>query len=200
MSVKRLTCPQCRTTLNVMANMASAKCPSCEHVFSTTETPKPAEPPAPKQTPKRQPAGGGNGVPWLIAGGLLTLAVGGLIGLTLLTRSGETTTSSTTEATKPKTETTSPAFTSPALPPVPTDYVKVDLSETRRREIYREYKQMMGRSIGKSEEIPNGTAGQAFKGMLGNTMKREITRLSLWYGITEEEYMHIVGEGQAKEW
>lgn len=195
MSIKRVSCPGCNQSLNVPASMASTKCPSCGTVFSPSNPAAAAPAPAAKKLPESDtPRDPTQLLPWLVAGGVAALAVIGLIGLTFL--GGE---SSSNDSPAAGSSEQTVAEESPL--PIPSEYRVVDLPETTRMSIYRDYKQMMASSFGKAKKVPkSGAAGQALRGMLQSTVEREVTHMALIHGVSEDDILQIVAEGEAKGW
>lgn len=194
MSIKRVTCPGCKQSLNVPASMASTKCPSCGTVFSpanpTASQSAPARRSEARVAPSRDP---GRLLPYFVVGAVASLALMGLLLLTFLRADGDA-----TPAAEPPPER---AEISAAVDRVPADFQVVDLPESTRKKIYSDYRGMIASSFGKSKRIPkSGAAGQALDGMLKGTVDREITRMALVYQISEDDILQIVAEGDAKNW
>lgn len=208
MSVKKVTCPGCRNSMNVMASMATVKCPSCGQVFDANA---PATSAAYKPPTTQQQLGGtsnaaaGKLIPWLIFGGVLFLAIGGIAVMTLT----------------PQRKSSAPEVATQPVPEVNKDtgkveivdkpieesgeskpeYEIVDLPESTRKKIFREYNAMMDSSFGKAKRIPkSGAAGQGLRSMLGGTVEREMNHMALIYGIEPEEILEIIAEGEDKGW
>lgn len=202
MAIKTVSCPQCGTRLNVPATMGAAKCSSCDHVFSTTQPQaEKATKPIGSSVRSESNPDDANWAAWIVAGGVFVLAVIGIIGLVLF--GGDT---SGNPDSLPASETAvaseSPVQKSDSADSISAgDYREVDLPESTRRKIFREHKAMIASSFGKANKIPKGgAAGQALGNMLGATVDREITRMALIYGISEDDIDQVVLEGKAKGW
>ncbi|QEF99402.1 hypothetical protein Mal15_34660 [Stieleria maiorica] len=205
MSIKRVQCPQCNVPINVPASMASTQCPSCGGVFSISaaasqaSNPQPARP-AKTVTNDDDDSDSGDRIgQWLVVGGVAGLAVVGLILLVLFSGG------STEEPEKPEVPMRSQAQVVEDLKleqtPGEVEYREVDLPESTRQKIYRDYSQMIASSFGKAKKIPkSGVAGQALNQTLGAVVDREVTHIALTHGITEEDVAQIYAEGQAKGW
>lgn len=204
MAIKSVSCPQCRTSVNVPASMASTKCPACGAVFSVSGAASPA---ASSASPKRVPADEDSGGPsgerlgqWLIVGGVALLAVIGLVVLTM-TSFGKTVDGETADADAPMRDQATVVEALELNEDEVPEYRVVDLPESTRKAIYRDYSKMIASSFGKAKKIPKGGAiGQALNQTLGQTVDREVTSMAIIHGITEEDIAQIYAEGQAKGW
>ncbi|KAA5543839.1 hypothetical protein FYK55_11765 [Roseiconus nitratireducens] len=203
MSVKRVTCPYCRTSMNVAASMASVKCQHCSGVFKPGEQPATATPPGGATS---APKANSSPPLWLIGTvvAAVVLLVAAPVGYYFATAN---------QAPAAPGADDSPA--APAAPvattdgdPSPSDddpetasYRVVDLPDSTRKKIYQDYQRMIDSSFGKAKRIPaSGQAGTALRDMLGKTVQREITGLALIHHITEEDIYEIIKEGDAKGW
>ena len=202
MAIKTVACPQCGAKLNVPATMGSAKCSSCDHVFSTTGSQaEQATQPLASAVGSESNRDNTQWGAWIVAGGVFVLAVTGIIGLVFF--GGDT---SRKPGSLPASETAvaseSPDDKSDSSEAISAgDYREIDLPESTRRKIFREHKAMIASSFGKAKKIPQGgAAGQALGNMLGATVDREITRMALIYGISEDDIDQVVLEGKAKDW
>ncbi|WP_182869713.1 hypothetical protein [Stieleria mannarensis] len=205
MSIKRVQCPQCNAAINVPASMASTRCPTCGGVFSISAAasqashPQPTRPNNPDVTDKDDSDAGDRIGQWLVVGGVAGLAVVGLILLVVFSGG------SADEPEKPEVPMRSQAQVVEDLKldetPGETEYREVDLPESTRQKIYRDYSQMIASSFGKAKKIPkSGVAGQTLNKTLGAVVDREVTHMALTHGITEEDVAQIYAEGQAKGW
>ena len=206
MSIKQVTCPSCRTAMNVMSSMASAKCQSCGQVFSVnapaTTTPQQSGG-APRKSPQRADSDSNKMVPWLVFGGVFLVAIGGIGIMTFALRGGGDSTRSEPAAPAPQTDTTAEQIgeTGSEQDAGPPTYKIVELPEGTRKKIYLEYNAMMDSSLGKAKRIPkSGVAGQSLRNMLGETVDRELTHMALVYGIEEDDIQEIIAEGNHKGW
>ena len=200
MSIKRVTCPGCKQTLNVPASMASTKCPHCGTVFSPAN-PAAAQsaPSRPSNAPASPPRDSGQLMQYLIFGTVAMLAVLGVLLLTFFRSAPENENGPAAAPTAPP-----PAMAAQedaTAPSTSGDFREVDLPESTRKKIYNDYRRMIASSFGKSKRIPKGgAAGQALEGMLQGTVDREIKQMALIYHVSEDDILQIVAEGDAKGW
>nr|WP_143548022.1 hypothetical protein [Rhodopirellula sp. SM50] len=206
MSIKRVSCPRCNAAMNVPASMASTRCASCGETFAI------AAAGAGQAKPQRDADSKSAAIDdeddghsedrigqWLVVGGVAGLAVVALVLLVLFSGGGEE------EPEKPKLPVRTQATVVENLnldeTPADTDYREVNLPESTRQQIYRDYSQMIASSFGKSKKIPSGgAAGQALNKTLGSVVDREVTHMALVHGISEEDIAQIYAEGRAKGW
>ncbi|QDV44880.1 hypothetical protein Enr13x_47510 [Stieleria neptunia] len=218
MSIKSVRCPRCNASMNVPASMASTRCPSCGETFaiSTAGAAAGATSGAAAGTGQPKSRRGGDSKSagfdedddgrsedrigqWLVVGGVAGLAVVGLILLVVFSGGAEE------EPEKPKLPVRTQATVVENLnlddTPADTEYREVNLPESTRQQIYRDYSQMIASSFGKAKKIPSGgAAGQALNKTLGSVVDREVTHMALVHGISEEDIAQIYAEGQAKGW
>ena len=202
MAIKTVECPQCGTKLNVPATMGAAKCSACNRVFSTTE-PQRAPPTRSSGSPASATIerGESNWVAWMVAGGVFALALAGIAGLVMFGGdSASEPTAVTNDGTVSKSDSDiNGSATTDSV--AASDFREVKLPESTRRKIFRDHQAMIASSFGKSKKIPHGgAAGQALDKMLTATVDREITRMALVYGISEDDIAQIILEGKAKGW
>ncbi|WP_149498423.1 zinc ribbon domain-containing protein [Roseiconus lacunae] len=203
MSIKRLTCPGCGQSVNVPASMAKAQCPGCGQVFSTTQ---PVASPAKRVAPSPAAAKGQRDgatsadeskmLQWVLVLGVCFVAMGVLIVLTYFRVSGEKEQSKQAAEVAAAAEAKAEEEARRNI-----EYRVVDLPESTRMKIYRDYTAMtdsMGRN---SKKVPSsGAAGKAFNQLMQTTADREVTHFALNHNISEEDVMQIVLEGQANDW
>lgn len=185
--------------------MASTKCQACGNVFpvgaagaSADSGPFPNKP-TPRNGDSDQGANATAGQ-WIVVGGVAALALIGLIILTVLRSSG----GDEVEPEKPEVPMRTQASVVEDLELVEDqtpEFRVVNLPETTRQSIYRDYKKMIGSSFGKAKKIPKGgVAGQSLNSMLGSTVDRDVAQMALIHGVSEEDIAQIYAEGQAKGW
>ncbi|MCC9601174.1 zinc-ribbon domain-containing protein [Stieleria sp. JC731] len=201
MSIKRLSCPGCGTTMNVPASMAKAQCPSCGQVFLTNQpssanAPTPARGPSEKQPTGRKPGSESKMMQWVAVLGVSFIAMAILIGMTFLR-----VTDAQEEAAKADQIAAEQQAQAEIEAKKNLEYRVVDLPESTRQQIYRDYSAMTNSMNRNSKKIPkSGAAGKAFNSLMQKTADREATHFALMHNITEEDVMQIVIEGQAKDW
>ncbi|MCA9136087.1 MAG: hypothetical protein KDB00_04995 [Planctomycetales bacterium] len=209
MSIKTVVCPRCGTSMNVAASMASTKCQSCGNVFPITAAgASPAAAQVGRQSgsqpsrTKNESDGGAKATPgqWIVVGGVAAAALIGLILLTVLRTGG----GDDVPAEKPEVPMRTQASVVEDLDlkegETPTFRV-VNLPESTRQSIYRDYKRMIESSFGSTKKIPkSGVAGQSLNKMLGSTVDRDVTQMALIHKISEEDIAQIYAEGEAKGW
>ena len=195
MSIRRVTCPQCGTTANVPAAMASVKCPSCGTVWNANDS-SPA-PSSPAPTPRAETSPGsvdaeaeGSGaalLAGLVAGGMLMLAMIGLL-VFLLGSPGDA-----TQVSAEPQETIKPA--------TPEPYREIDLPEETRRRIYNDYRKMARTTVEQPLLLPQGGAARAsLEDMLQKTHDRELMHFAALHDITVDDVKEVIKEGDAKVW
>ena len=184
MSIRRVTCPSCHASANVMATMTNIKCPSCGAVWDVNN-PVAAKPAAAE--PDTESSGETN-VPLIagLAGVVVFLAIAGLAIIFLLP---------TKDQQAPAEVEAAPSDTQVAT------YREVKLPESTRQKIYFDYRRMVASSTEAKLLIPKGSPVQVrLQETLEKVVDREITHFALIYKVTEEDIMQIVAEGDAKKW
>ncbi|MGB7347883.1 MAG: hypothetical protein WBD20_26900 [Pirellulaceae bacterium] len=197
MSVRRVNCPQCNAALNVPATMTNVKCSQCATVWDVNHPPaaKAVKKSAASQrsdadddghrsaaSKKRQSA------VIALVGSLFVVFALATIGVILFT-GGE----------------------DPAPPPVETvaeetpkekgTYRVVNLPESTRRNIYRDYRLTASSSVEKKVMVSkDSVAAKTVGKTMGLIVDREVTHMALLNGISEEDVMQIVAEGDAEGW
>ena len=202
MSIKSVTCPRCNASMNVSASMASTKCHSCGNVFpvsgATATGNSGAKTTVPDESRENRD---GNLGQWLIVGGVTSLALLGLVAITVF-RVGA--------APDPEQQEQGPPMRNNAavvedlkqqIDGGETEFRVVDLPESTRQSIYRDHQKMIASSFGKAKRIPkSGLAGQTLNKGLGGIVDSEVTKMSLIHRISEDDYAQIIAEGEAKGW
>jgi hypothetical protein len=80
-------------------------------------------------------------------------------------------------------------------------YRVVDLPESTRRNIYRDYRLTAGSSVEKKVMVPkDSVAAKTLAKTMGAHLDRDITLLALLNNISEEDVLQIVAEGDANGW
>ena len=189
MSVRRVTCPSCNASANVMPTMTNIKCPSCGAVWNVNN-PVAKKPQAANQSETDDSSDEPNIALFAGIGGgaIVLLAIVGMsIAFSLPTKE------------KKQSE---PAAETVAAEEPPADFrVVTKLSEKTRQEIYFDYRRMAASSIEKKVFVAKDSpVGKALDDMLHKTVDREITHFSLIHNVTEDDIMQIVAEGDAKKW
>ncbi|TWT93591.1 zinc ribbon domain-containing protein [Neorhodopirellula pilleata] len=204
MTVRSLSCPQCKTSINIPAAMQTARCPACGKVFATSAggsnpTPSGSHSDALKQANDSQEnqAGGKSSDPIMIyasvGGALLLLMIAGVAGVLLFapTRS-PVETESTAEATQPVLrEPTEEELASLTIVKIPED---------RRRRIYDEMRATAKITTEKPLMLPDGRVRTSVEGMLEDTSEYSIKQLAALHDVSEQDVRDIVTEGDLKNW
>lgn len=205
MSIKSVKCPRCSAVSNVPATMASIKCHSCGNVFSPSAAAAPqANAPQSSRPPSRDRDDADSDAEdrfgqWFVVGAVAAVAFVGLAFLTFF-RPGPS-----EEPEKPEIPMREQATVVENLNLDPEggeiEYRVVDLPESTRQKIFRDYSLMIGSSLGSNKKVPkSGAAGQALNKTLGSIVDREVTHFALQNNITEEDVAQIYAEGKAKGW
>ncbi len=190
MSVKQVTCPKCRSTLNVVASMTSVQCSSCGTVFNPA-APATSRAAVPSHEPQSSDSGMDPTLQWLLMGGMAGLILLGVVGVILFSMN-------TPPPPPPPPVVKAPLDESIDLPD---DYKVVDLPLATKKRIYLEYNQMIESSFGKADKVPkSGVAGQQLRGMLTETVNREIRHFALLHNVSEEDIRNVIAEGKAEGW
>lgn len=204
MSIKAVQCPNCRTSANVVATMATTKCQACGTVYAVSgpaATSAAAQGPAKTNSKGRDSTAGSGGQlgNWLIVGGVSALALIGLILITVFRAGG-----GNDQAEKPAIPMREHATVVEDLQIEAGEtpqYRVVDLPESTRKQIYQDYKKMIASSFGKAKKIPkSGVAGQTLNSVLGDVVDNDVTKMALIHGISEEDIAQIFAEGEAQGW
>jgi hypothetical protein len=184
MSIRRVTCPSCHASANVMATMTNIKCPSCGAVWDVNN-PVAVKPAAAEQA--EEPSSDSH-VPLIagLAGVVVFLAIAGLAIIFLLP---------TKDPPAPSQVDAVPSDTAVAT------YREVKLPESTRQKIYFDYRRMVASSTEAKLLIPKGSPVQVrLQETLETIVQREITHFALIYKVSEDDIMQIVAEGDAKKW
>jgi hypothetical protein len=216
MSIKRVVCPECGTTANVPASMTSVQCDGCGHVFSPGQAREAAaaDPYAPVAVSEDS---GGSFPTTLVAAiaivGVLLVAGFGAVFLLFATDVQSTPrgkpeaakASTTAKSSEPDDSTSGEPKADRSAAGSPSEsggnFQIVDLPESTRKTIYRDYQKLTASSVGKASRLSEfGKAGADLNATMDQTVKREVTRMSLIHGISEDDIMQIVAEGKAKDW
>ena len=205
MSIRHVKCPACGTGANVPLNIANVKCTSCGAVWNPSQASSATRSAAPAavKTVSRQ------GVSGKLPLGLIA-AIGGVIAMLFVIGVAAAIFISREDDVPPPTP-VNPVTRVPPTTPAPvvvqqeTDaapaYREVDLPESTRKQIYLDYRRLVGSSTEKKIMIMKGSpVGQSVQGMLEQTVDREISHFSSIHNISREDIFQIVAEGDAKEW
>lgn len=198
MSVRQVQCPACKATANILVTMTNVRCPSCSHVWNTTDPKASAPQPTPAKSKAQQDEEEATNEKAILAsviGGAIALLV--LVGLLFFFVLGGK--NNNDGAAADSSNTNEPAETNTA----PKRQYKVveKLSVDTRKKLFREYKQMAATTIDKKIPIPSKSPVHgAVKNMLNKTADRELRHFSLLYNITENQVLDVVAEGEDKSW
>ncbi len=195
MSIRRVTCPQCGTTANVPAAMASVKCPSCGTVWNANDSSAAPTQPTPSESsqtnlgPVDSPGDASSValLAGLVGGAMLMMAMIGLL-VFLLGRPADS-----TQVSAEVEETIKPA--------TPEPYREIDLPEETRRRIYSDYRKMARTTVEQPLPLPQGGAARAsLEDMLQKTHDRELMHFAALHDITVDDVKEVIKEGDAKVW
>lgn len=201
MSVQQVSCPSCRAVTRVVATMTSVRCPSCGAIFNPNApapAPAPAQAPAQAQAAAKQPmdmddpdiSGNKQLIAVLVGVAAMTLVIVGITIAVLISNRGK----------KAKREAAAAAEEA-AMPLPKPDFRVVDLPDTVRMKIYKDYRQAAGSSSEKKVMVQKDSPlGQRLSGTLGAIVDREVKLHALQNNISEEDVYQIIAEGTAKEW
>ena len=208
MSIRCVHCPRCRAAANISAGMATVRCSSCGSIWNPNDSPQTqvsdsSVAQAKKSHSRSQaesPPLTQNGAAKII-GGMLVAGLGiGLItgGMWYLRQPDATTTTSRTVSTEQATP-VSPVPQGKATPIKP--YREIDLPESTRQQIYRDYRTAKGSSVGKPIPMPKDwDSRKAVDATLTNMLDRELTLHASIHNIQVDDIVQIINEGNAKGW
>ncbi len=204
MSIRRVQCPSCHATANIPAGMAKVRCSSCGSIWNPNDT-APAQVSdaaigLAKKTRSKSKSTNQNSAVKIIAGGLVGVLGIGLIsgGVWYLRQPDSTPTTTSAVATQPATPATPLALND--VTPMES-YREVDLPESTRQQIYRDYRTAKGSSVGKPIPMPKQwDSRQAVDATLSNVLDRELTLHASIHNIQVDDVVQIIKEGNAKEW
>lgn len=198
MSVQRVTCPNCRTTSNVLATMTQVQCPQCGAVFNArVPSPAPVAQAAPAESADASDGDDYKEYYPMIAGiiGLLVLMlviVGVSISISFKEKQETAAQIAAMEAKAAEEE--RKRLENP-------QYRIVKLPESSRMRLYLDYRRLAGSSIEKKILLQKESkARKDLDNMLAAIVKREITHFALEYNITEDDVYQIIAEGDHKQW
>ena len=205
MSVRRVSCPGCNSTLNIPATMSHVKCSSCGTVWDVNNpgaAKKPAgkstaSPAADKESKKPRKSNAAKKKQAALIGVASTLvaliAIAGIC-VVLFSGGGDDTESETT------TQNTSSTTQTATVDPLPS-FREVKLPESTRKKIYYDYRQAASSSVEKKVFLPKDSkASQILSGTMEKIVDREVTAMAIMHKVKDEDILEIVKEGDAKGW
>jgi len=207
MTVRTLSCPQCKTSVNVPAAMQAARCPACGKVFATSggaSSPTQGRPSGPHSDALRQAAGASDDgsdepkndpmmVYVAVAGALMMLLIAGAAGWLLFSPSrSQVDKQSGVEVPQPvRREPTEQELATLTI---------VSIPEDRRRRIYDEMRATSKVTTEKPLMLPDGRVRKSVEGMLENTYEYSVKQLAALHDVSEQDVRDIVAEGDLKNW
>ncbi len=194
MSIQRVNCPGCGTSLNVPAAMANVRCPSCTTVFNPNQPQAAQRPSAAQKTSsagkKTAASETGSNLPIIAAavgGAIMLLALAGVLIFVL----GQ-------------------PYETPAMPvPVESEEVwfkivefrEVDIPEEQRRRIYDDLRACARTSVEQPILLPEGSPPRKhMEEMLQKVYDSEIRNQAALHNLEVDDVQQIVAEGDAKTW
>lgn len=205
MSIRRANCPRCSTAVNIPAAMATVRCPSCESIWNPNASEQVQDGPG-KETsggrPKLKSGSRNKGVlvGGAVAGVILILVIAG--GVFWLINRPTTSPATTPQPAKLVQQARSQATESPTpQPPVSEPYREIDLPESTRQQIYRDYRTAAGSSVDKPIPLPKDwNSRKALDATLNKILDRELTLHASMHNIEVDDVIEIIKEGNAKRW
>jgi hypothetical protein len=176
--------------------MANARCSQCGTVWDVNNPPA-SKPKPPDDSTSAKPAAKSKSAAAKKRQTAMVVLASSIFGLFAIAAIGIVLFTGGDDEPEPKPQATEIAEPPKAKGP----YRVVDLPESTRRSIYRDYRLTAGSSVEKKVMVPkDSVAAKTLGKTMGALLNREITHMALLNNISEEDILQIVAEGDANEW